>query len=420
MSDTDNAAPVARLGYWLSGGRDYVRATDLSGESYNVSRGGVANTDGAADPANIGAWRPEGGRWRSSARDYRADDGLAMVVELTQTELTELVAGRVPRAAWVRITRAIEAGITIESYHDELPDRCRVSNRGRHGSAKTPAPAPDVLPDPILRPNGVPYYPRPIGGTLCVDLVRRIHEQGRSVMFYGAPGTGKTACLEAAFTEQTTSGPVARFEYVPGTSDTEAADFVGTYVPEPGGTYRWVDGPLLRAMENGLPLIIDEIALIDPRALAIVYAAMDGRGEVYVTANPLRGTVHATAGFGVHSACNPDAPGAQMSEALTSRHTAQVEYGTDYALAEQWVDAGIVAIARNLDRKRIEGEVTWSPQMRELIAFAEMAKLFDQGVAMANLVSCAPAVDRPVVADVISRMSGTAVTPLAIRDGGQA
>jgi hypothetical protein len=375
-----------------------------------------------AAPQNVAAWRPIGGRWRATNHDFQPSassepsEPLLLVVEITQAELDDLLMGRVPRAAWVRIERARDAGVVVDTWGmDPLPSRCTVSNRGRHGSVKVKT-APVVLPDPIIRPNGVAYYPRTLMGNVCVEMVRKLHAEGRSVGFHGAPGTGKTACLEAAFTVDGR----AEFEYVPGTADTEAADFVGTYVPEPGGTYRWVDGPLLRAMERGVPLLVDEIALIDPRAMSIVYAAMDGRRECYVTANPLRGTVKALPGFGLHSACNPDAPGALLSEALMSRHTAWIEYGTDYQLAEQWVPAAVVATARNLDRKRLEGEITWSPQMRELLAFAEMARLFGEPVALANLVGSAPAQDRPVVADTVSRMHGSLVEPLRISDAGGA
>lgn len=357
--------------------------------------------------------RRTGGRWRVTTwRDARAGD-LSAIVEVTALEQAQIAAGGMNRAVYARLTKTIEwmrshSTETMATTMDPLPTCAKVSSRGRARSIKSvPAVGKGTLPAPIMRPNGAPYYPRTLFGRLDIDHILAVHNAMRSNLLYGPPGTGKTALLEAAFAN-------TGFEYVPGTSDTEAGDFIGSFVPEPGGTYRWVDGPLLRAMEKGVPLIIDEIALIDPRALSIVYAATDGRRECYVTSNAARGTVKAKDGFGLHGACNPDAPGADMSEALLSRMFSQIEYGTDYDLMSHFVAPNIVTFAKNLEKRRLEGEVTWSPQTRELMAFADMERLFDTTTALANLVSSAPALDRITVTDVLQRAIGVVIEPLRI------
>lgn len=103
-----------------------------------------------------------------------------------------------------------------------------------------------------------------------------------------------------------------------------------------------------------------------------------------------------------------------MSEALLSRMFSQIEYGTDYELMAHFVPAAILTFAMNLEKRRIEGEVTWSPQARELFAYVEMKKLFDEQTALANLVSSAPALDRHVVTDILQRAIGAVVEPLRI------
>lgn len=435
---------VARGAYWRSGSREYFRALSVDGRSWNPGDGvGRLDADAAAaleairsggwtgTTAAAAAYRSAGrGRWGLTGGDYTPAPGeLLAVCELTAEELTELDRSGMPRAVYTRLTRSgvAPAGAAVSgALTDPVPARLRVSMRGRHGATRgvslsaaaasvSPAPAAAAAapvagaPDPIERPSGEKYFPRRMpDGRTDVEMVRAIHDAGRSVLLFGAPGTGKTALLEAAFTDR-------GFVYVAGTSDTEAADFLGTFVPEPGGAFRWVDGPLLRAMEEGRPLVVDEIAIVDPRAMAVVYSATDGRGEVVVTANPLRGVVKARPGFGVHGACNPDAPGADMSEALLSRMTLQVEYGTDYALAGKLgAPAKLLSVARNLEKRRREGEITWSPQMRELLAWVALSRLLSPELATRNLVSSAPALDRPVVSDVLSRSFGWQVDPLTI------
>lgn len=286
-------------------------------------------------------------------------------------------------------------------------------------STKTPEPteatAPkfEPVPERIKRPNGQEYVVRKLMDDLTdVRTLRTAYEQKMPVLLYGPPGTGKTAMLEAAYagSDLPTRGDDKLFT-VQGSGDTEVADFLGSYVQKPGGEFVWVDGPLLRAMEanggEGCPLFIDEIALIDPKVMAVVYGVMDGRNEIRVTQNPDRGTVKAGDKFYVVGACNPNAPGARMSEALLSRFTVQFEVLSDYKLAKTLgASAKIANAASNLSKKMLEGEISWAPQLRELLAFVMAEKTFGTQFAIGNLLAAAPEMDRPIAADVIKRTYG--------------
>lgn len=275
-------------------------------------------------------------------------------------------------------------------------------------SAAPPAapivPTSDAVDKVIKRPNGEDYHTRVlIGAHTDVGVLRTAYRNRMPVMLYGPPGTGKTAMIEAAFSP---NGEEELF-VVQGTGDTEVSDFIGSYVQRPDGSFAWVDGPLLLAAERGRPLFIDEIALIDPKAMAVVYGAMDGRREIVVTANPERGTVQVRDGFYVVGACNPNAPGARMSEALISRFLVQFEVLTDFALARTLgVNAKIVQAASNLMKKYLSNEVSWAPQLRELLAFRDAEKAFGLDFAIGNLIAGAPEIDRAEVTSVIKRTFG--------------
>ncbi len=263
---------------------------------------------------------------------------------------------------------------------------------GATDAAFTPADSEVKVPEPFIgksskkkyfRPSGEEYIPRRIkvGQERFTDVafVEKAYAKKMATLFYGPPGTGKTALIEAALPGVIT---------VQGTIETESADFVGSWVQQPDGTYGWVNGPLLVAAMEGKPLLIDEVALIDPRSLAVVYGAMDGRGEIVVTANPDIGTVKVQPGFLVFGATNPDVPGAIMSEALLSRFSIQVEMMTDWSLAKKLgIPDKIVQVARNLDNKSKTGEVVSGPQLRELLAFRDIAEAFGESVAISNFIS---------------------------------
>ncbi|QBZ72726.1 porphyrin biosynthesis [Gordonia phage Phendrix] len=271
--------------------------------------------------------------------------------------------------------------------------------------------------DPITRPNGDLYYPRRLSSSTVniknqnrvvyhdVAALQSARDAGIFTLLYGPPGTGKTALAEAAFTNIIT---------MEGTADTETSDFVGTYI-QVEDRFEWVDGPLVKAMESGVPLLIDEVALIDTRMMAVVYSVMDGRAEVNVTANPSRGVVHAKEGFYIVGACNPDVPGAIMSDALLSRFSMQIEVTTDYSmLSKLGVDSKIIRVAQHLARQVQEGQVMKAPQTRELLAYQKIKDKFGEATALSNFISSADSADRKMYQDSINSTFGTVIAGLSI------
>lgn len=311
--------------------------------------------------------------------------------------------------------RDIIAAVGVQSANPHLDDilDSMVETQGRATKRAATKKAPVVINADALtgsstyvRPNGDIYHTRKWGEHDDVEVLRKARDASQFVLLYGAPGCGKTALVEAAFDDVLT---------LLGSGDTEVADLVGGYVQTPSGGFVWEDGPLLKAASAGKPFLIDEIGLIDPKVLSIVYGLMDGRREYNVTANPERGTVRAEDGFYVIAATNPNAPGVRLSEALLSRFTIQVEMTTDWGLAKKLgVPSQIVTAAQNLSKKQQSSEVSWAPQMRELLAFRDLSEMFGTKFAIANLLAAAPEMDRPVVADVFTRVFGDECRPAKI------
>jgi len=254
----------------------------------------------------------------------------------------------------------------------------------------------------VARPNGELYYTRKWGEHSDTEVLKKLRSISQYALLYGSAGCGKTALTEATFGSE--------LHTILGSGDTEVSDLVGGYVQTPSGNFEWIDGALVKAAENGEVLLIDEIGLIDPKVLSVVYSLMDGRKELVVSANPDRAVVKAKAGFYVVGATNPNAPGVVLSEALLSRFTAQVEMTTDWSLAKKLgVPPTITTASQNLAKKQQSGEVSWSPQMRELLAFRDLSASLGTSWAVSNLIATAPELDRPIVAEVLSRVFGEEV-----------
>jgi len=267
------------------------------------------------------------------------------------------------------------------------------------------APAPKAAPGPVTRPGGQVYRPRVLAGMADVEALRTLRAEGVPSLLAGPPGTGKTSLVEAAFPDLIT---------VAGDGDTTVGDFVGEYTQKPDGTYEFIYGPLIRAMREGRVLFIDDATLISPAVLAVCYPAMDGRREVTVKAHKGE-TVTAADGFYVVAGHNPGVHGAVLTEALSSRFSFQFEVATDFELARSLgIDSRAITAARNLATRQANGETGWAPQLRELLAFAKITKIFGLDTALANLAGVAPAEDRDVVAETLAKTFGKTVAPLAL------
>ncbi len=275
----------------------------------------------------------------------------------------------------------------------------------------SPAPEPAFTPKPaaagpVTRPNGQVYQPRALADMPDVEALRKLRAEGVPALLYGPPGTGKTSLIEAAFPDLIT---------VVGDGDTTAADLVGEYTQNPDGTFTFVYGPLIRAMQEGRVLFIDDATLISPAVLAVAYPAMDGRREITVKAHKGE-TVKAADGFYVVAGHNPGVHGAILTEALSSRFSVQVRVSTDFDLAHALkIDPRAIRAARDLAARQASGEIGWAPQLRELLAYAKVAGILGEAAAIANLVGIAPEEDRDVVADAVARaFARKAVAPLAL------
>jgi hypothetical protein len=292
-----------------------------------------------------------------------------------------------------------------------FPNAGKLTKRGSGSTDETETPSVDteglVGEATYTRPNGMVYHSRKWGNNSDVEVLRKAREVGLFALLYGSPGCGKTALAEASFGEELIT--------ILGSGDTEVGDLIGGYVQTPSGGFEWIDGALVRAAEQGRPILIDEIGLIDTKVLSALYGLIDGRKELVITQNPERGIVKAKEGFYLLGATNPNAPGVRLSEALLSRCLLQVEMTTDYGLAQKLgVPRLAITASQNLYKKQQEGQVTWSPQMRELEAFRDTANIFGTKFAVENLLASSPENDRAIVAETFARAFGEEFRPAKI------
>lgn len=179
---------------------------------------------------------------------------------------------------------------------------------------------------------------RVVGRQRELELVVASLAAQRHVLLEGPPGTGKSTLLRAVADELGLG-----FSFVEGNAELTPARLVGHFDParvlsDGYAPDVFEDGPLVRALREGMLLYVEEINRIPEETLNVLITVMS-EGELHV---PRLGRVAAAKGFRLVAAMNPfDAVGtARISSAVYDR---VCRVAVTYQSADD--EAGIVAVA---------------------------------------------------------------------------
>lgn len=353
----------------------------------------------------------------------QAERRAAMAVIDDDENLKHLEIDSMPGGGWLERSEALLAMLDHAASRPENPVWAPKKTKAR----KKPRKKVEPVTVAVAEANGYPvvagsgrsrfvqlasgrHYLREFGdtGVTDVDMLRKGRESFSPVLMLGEAGVGKTQSVIAAFGEE-------NIITVLGHEEVEAASFEGRYTPKEGGGWKITIGKLVRAMQEGKVLFIDEIGLISSLVLSIAYSAMDGRRSLEPTLIPDIGVVKAQEGFYVVGATNPRATGARISDAMRSRFPYRPVVTTDYKMAVAHLDVPeeIASAGANLEERRLAREISWSPQLRDLVQYVRAVEDFNDDFALSSLAGKAPEPDQRKVCEVLGREVGRSVRPLA-------
>lgn len=118
-----------------------------------------------------------------------------------------------------------------------------------------------------------PYY-RPVGKE--IDVFEHAFSNKLPVLIKGPTGTGKSRFVEhMSYRLKKPLITISCHE------ETSATDLIGRYIIK-GAETIWIDGPLTRAVKEGMILYLDEIAEARPDVIVSIHSLTDHRRELYI------------------------------------------------------------------------------------------------------------------------------------------
>ena len=186
------------------------------------------------------------------------------------------------------------------------------------------------------------------------------------VLFWGPPGTGKSYWPQSKF---------PHVERVPLHSQTPPDDLVGAFGLDSdgqGGTKTvWADGPAVRAMKKGCPLVLDEIDQLSADVRVILHAVLDDLRSATLTL-PTGERVQPAKGFCVIATTNmnPDS----IPEALLDRIEIVLRADTPHPEAMNTLDPPSRSLMEAHYREQTAEQWGGNPTFRRALAMSKLVK----------------------------------------------
>lgn len=246
-------------------------------------------------------------------------------------------------------------------------------------------------PHKIVRAASDDYIPRKIGDLTDVDVIRRARDAALTVLLDGQPGSGKTALCEAAHGDELVT--ISCHEGM------TLADVVGQWMPVENspGNFTWHDGPLVTAMLEGRPVLLDDFSWASMEVQAALLPVLDHRRSLTVMDRSEGQNITATDGFVVILTQNPDM-GIGIIDPIIDRVSFTVTVPTDLDTAQRLgVSPDLLAVAYTLEeqtkQREAEGGIGWVPSIRTLLEATTLQEVYGLEFAASAFLSSCPIAD---------------------------
>ena len=271
----------------------------------------------------------------------------------------------------------------------------------RPATAKATHPLAHLIPEDFFLDD---YVSREISGVLDLDLIDVARVNRHNVLIEGPTGSAKTSLVYAA--GHRAGLPVVN---VPCNGAAEPRQFIGGWTPQPDGTFDFVPGDLVKVIQYGGIIYLDEVNMLPPKIAAFLHGLLDRRRTITIpdaAGSSFPTEVRAHPDTQVIATYNRGYQGTRpLNEAFKNRFAIKVNFPYHHDVEDALLaSAALMNFANSLRLRFDVGDLTTPVSTNMLIEFEEFAVNDALGFdfALDNFTGAFTAEEQAVVREVLT------------------
>jgi hypothetical protein len=261
-------------------------------------------------------------------------------------------------------------------------------------------PLVDLIPDTEFALDS--YVSRDIGGVKDLDIISTAREEMHNVLIMGPTGSAKTSLVYAAAAEANL--PVVN---VPCNGAADPRMLIGGWTPQPDGTYEFKVGDLVKAVQHGGIIYLDEINMMPQKIAVYLFGLMDRRRTLSLpdaAGSSVPTEIVAHEDCQIIGSMNPNYHGTRpLNQAFKNRFAIKLDFPYSEDVEDELIhSSALIAFAGNLRERQVVGDLATPISTNMLMEFEEFVGAYGFDFAITNFIAAFGEDEKQVVAEVLS------------------
>ena len=267
-------------------------------------------------------------------------------------------------------------------------------------STKVEHPLAHLVPEGFFLDD---YVSREIHGVSDLEIIDRARTGKHNVLIEGPTGSAKTSLVFAAGAKA--GLPVVT---VPCNGAAEPRTFIGGWTPQPDGSFDFVAGDLVKVVEHGGIIYLDEVNMLPPKIAAFLHGLLDRRRTITIpeaNGSSFPTEMRAHENCQVIAAYNAGYQGTRpLNEAFKNRFGFKISFPYTREVEKELVtSSSLMGLADSLRLRHDIGDITTPVSTNMLLEFEEFA--YDDALgfdfAVGNFINAFSKDEQAIVTEVM-------------------
>lgn len=220
----------------------------------------------------------------------------------------------------------------------------------------------------------------------------------RNILIEGPTGPGKTSAVMAYAAREGLP-----FYAVPSNIGIEPSQLFGKFIPDSGGGFKWVDGPVTDIVRNGGVLLINEVNFMPDRVATVLFGLLDARRQITLLDHEAETIDASGVDLLIVADMNPDYEGTRpLNKAFRNRFGIKLWWDYDDKVEAKLIPCkALRAMAKQLRAEQQNGTYDTPTSTNMLMEFSDIYTDLGWDFAKSNFVNAYAGDERQPVAVVL-------------------